>query len=147
MKRTVLVTSFPSVCPHFIRTSSSGRISVKFCIVHYENLSRKIRIWLNSDSGDLRTFFGCWWHKFAIKALLCSTQHFMLLTVICSSPVHRERIVGFPLQQSLRERAAVLCYKYVVHCLCSPTCSHFVNLLLHTYLLLGEETHNVDWDE
>jgi hypothetical protein len=47
--------------------------------------------------------------------LAFSWQHsgFILLTATCrSTTIHRERIVAFPLQQWLRERAAMLRYTY-----------------------------------
>lgn len=56
-------------------------------------------------------FYCCRPHKFAIQAYLCNAI-FILLTVTCSSK-RTERIIGFPLQQWLRELTTLL----YVHCL------------------------------
>ena len=68
------------------------------------------------------------WHKFIIKVFLCKTQYFILLTMMCSSTIHTECIVAFPLQWWLCKRATLL----HLHCLlCWLIClanMHFINL-------------------
>ena len=44
-------------------------------------------------------------------------QHSVLLTNDGSSAIHTERVVVLPLQQSLREREAILRRTYIVYCM------------------------------
>jgi hypothetical protein len=111
-----------------IIATPTGRISVKFDIdVLYQNLSRnykfssnwaKISDTLHEDeyvSLLLATYIRC-------EALLCRPQYFYVAHSDIYSTIHRERIVVFPLQQWLRERAKMLCYAYIA-CLVKY-CSH-----------------------
>jgi hypothetical protein len=64
---------------------------------------------------DLSTFRCCRRHTFALKHFYATLGIFVWLTVTCSSTVHTERIVAFPSQQWLRERAAFLRYTYIAY--------------------------------
>jgi len=64
---------------------------------------------------DLSTFYCFRRHKIAIKAFLRNTEYLYTVDSNTVSTKYAERVVAFPLQQWLRERAAVLCYKYVAY--------------------------------
>jgi hypothetical protein len=85
---------------------------------------------------DLRMFYCCWRHIFALKASSCNTQYFY---IVDSDTDHQytQRTVAFPLQQCLRERATVLLYTYTpYHVLFSRLYSAFLIIIfrLNTFL-------------
>jgi hypothetical protein len=54
--------------------------------------------------------------KIRDKSSFCATVSiFVLLTVTCNYRIHGERIVAFPRQQWLRERATMLRYTYIAY--------------------------------
>jgi len=59
----------------------------------------------------------CWpRHKFATKAIFYATLNIIMLsTVTCTSIIHTESIVAFPLHQWLRKHATMLSYKYTAY--------------------------------
>jgi hypothetical protein len=84
-------------------------------------ICRELQIWLKSKkkSGslheDLIMFYSCWTHKFAVRAFLCNSQYIYIVNSTISSTIHTERVVAFPLQQWLGERATVLGYTYFTY--------------------------------
>ena len=62
-------------------------------------------------NADLSAFYCFLQNKLAVKGLLLDTQYlFTLLTVICNSTIHTQRIVVFLLQQCLGDSATVIRY-------------------------------------
>ena len=59
----------------------------------------------------------CWpRHKFATKAIFYATLNIIMLsTVTCTSIIHTESIVAFPLHQWLCKHATMLSYKYTAY--------------------------------
>jgi len=62
--------------------------------------------------------------------------------VVCISTIYRERIVGFPLQQWLCDRATLLCYTYIAY-RHPPT----VVLLRCYYVRIYCLVKNLGWDK
>ena len=63
---------------------------------------------------DLSTFHCCWRRTFAVKRCCAALSNFYSVHTDINSTIHGERIVAFPLQQLLHERAKMLCYAQIV---------------------------------
>jgi len=63
---------------------------------------------------NLSTFYCYQRNKFALRALYATLNVFILLTVTCSSTIHREHIIAFLLQQLYSENTTISCD---AHCL------------------------------
>jgi len=64
---------------------------------------------------DLSKFQCCRRRIFAIKRRFATLNIFIVLTVTCSSTIHRKHISEFPLQQWLREHATMLSCRYIAY--------------------------------
>jgi hypothetical protein len=108
-----------SVCAYYER-SSRWRVSVKIRIL--KKYVEKIQIRLKSGkmSGTLYEYLSMFYsfqrHKFDMKLMLCKLSTFILLTLRCSTTIHREHIVTFLLQACLRQTGHNAAFLYV-HCL------------------------------